>query len=56
MGIEGAARGGHKDLVEFFIEKGTNTWNQWNLGILYAKEGGYKDLVEFFSKNSENEK
>ncbi len=46
----GAAEGGHKDLVEFFIEKGAKDWNQ---GMLDAREGGHIDLVEFFRKKIE---
>ena len=40
-----AARGGHKDLVEFYIKKGATTWN---LGLQGAAEGGHKGLVDFF--------
>lgn len=40
-----AARGGHKDLVEFFISKGANNWD-W--GMLEADKGGHKDLIKFF--------
>ena len=36
---------GHKDLVEFFISKGADDWNE---GMQYAAIGGHKDLVEFF--------
>ncbi len=43
----GAAEGGHKDFVEFFIKKGANNWN-WGMGS--AALGGHKDLVEFFKK------
>jgi hypothetical protein len=30
MEMEGAAKGGHKELVDFFIEKGANNWN-WGM-------------------------
>jgi len=43
--MNGAAKEGHKDLVEFFIEKGAN---DWNAGMNGAARGGHKDLVEFF--------
>ena len=39
------AKGGHKELVEFFIEKGADEWNE---GMEYAARGGHKDLVDFF--------
>ena len=51
-GMKGAAKGGHKNLVDFFISKGANNWN-W--GMNYAAEGGHKDLVDFFiSKGANN--
>jgi len=40
-----AARGGHKDLVKFFISKGADNWNK---GMYEAARGGHKDLVNFF--------
>ena len=40
-----AARGGHADLVVFFISKGAS---DWNLGMRGAAEGGHGDLVDFF--------
>ena len=43
--MDGAALGGHKDLVEFFITKGANNWDR---GMTQAALGGHKDLVEFF--------
>ena len=47
-----AARGGDKDLVDFFISKGAN---DWNYGMFYAAQGGHKDLAEFFiSKGANN--
>jgi hypothetical protein len=42
-----AAEGGHKELVDFFIEKGANKWN-W--GIYYATEGGHKEMINFFQQ------
>ena len=49
--MKNAAKGGHKDLVDFFIEKGADGWN-W--GMEGAAKGGHKELVEFF-KNKLNE-
>jgi hypothetical protein len=40
-----AARGGHKDLVDFFIGKGAT---DWEVGMYGAAMGGHKDLVDFF--------
>jgi hypothetical protein len=37
--------GGHKELVDFFIEKGANDWDD---GMYGAAEGGHKELVDFF--------
>ena len=44
-GLIEVAKGGHKDLVKFFISKGANGW-VW--GMAGAAEGGHNDLVEFF--------
>ena len=44
-GMYFAARGGHRDLIEFFIAKGANNWDT---GMQYAKSTGHRDLVEFF--------
>jgi len=40
-----AAKGGHLDVVEFFIAKGANNWDY---AIGSAATGGHFDLVEFF--------
>jgi hypothetical protein len=48
----GAAEGGHKELVDFFIEKGADNWN---LGMEGSIEGGHRELVNFF-QNKLNEK
>jgi hypothetical protein len=40
-----AAKGGHRDLVDLFIQRGAN---DWNLGMYGAAEGGHRDLVDFF--------
>ena len=39
MGMCAATKGGHKDLVELFIEKGANNWN-W--GMISAAKCGSK--------------
>ena len=44
-GMRWAAFGGHRDLVDFFIEKGASDWEE---GMRSAARGGHKDLVEFF--------
>ena len=44
-GMREAARGGHRDLVEFFVSKGADNWDWAMAG---AAEGGHRDLVEFF--------
>jgi hypothetical protein len=43
--MRGAARGGHKELVDFFIKKGGKDWNN---GMYGAAEGGFQKLVDFF--------
>jgi hypothetical protein len=45
LGMMGAAQGGHKDLVDFFIELGANE----------SAYGGQKDLVEFFLEKAKAE-
>ena len=50
-GLYGASLGGHKDLVDFFIEKGANNWNGALRG---ASEGGHKYLVDFFENRIAN--
>lgn len=39
------AKSGHRDLVDFFISKGANWWNE---GLFGAAQGGHRDLVDFF--------
>ena len=51
-GMYGAAGGGNKELVEFFIHKGA--WD-WNWGMRGAAEGGYKELVDLFVKKGAND-
>jgi len=45
--MQGAAQGGHKDLIEWFISKGADDWN-W--GMERAAQGGHKELVELFKQ------
>ena len=42
LGLMAACRGGHRDLVDFMIEKGADDWNS---GLFYACLRGYRDLV-----------
>ena len=44
-GMCGAAEGGRKDLVEFFIKKGAKNWD-W--GMIGAAVGCHKKFVDFF--------
>ena len=44
-GMYWAAKRGHKDIIEYFIEKGADNWN---LGLGGAAEGGYIFLMEYF--------
>ena len=43
--MKGAARGGHIDLVKFFISKGARNWDY---GIHGAAKGGHVEIVKFF--------
>ena len=47
-----AARGGHHDLVDFFIYKGAD---YWNTGMQGAAQGGHHDLVDFFIYKGAND-
>jgi ankyrin repeat protein len=40
-----AAENGHKSIVDYFISKGANDWNQ---GMAFAIKGGQTELVNFF--------
>jgi len=44
-GLVGASRGGHRDLVDFFISKGADNWDE---GLEGAAHGGHRDLAYFF--------
>ena len=41
----GAARGGHRNIVDFFILKGAHLWDY---GMRGAALGGHRELVEYF--------
>lgn len=43
MGLYGACHGGHRDLAELMIERGSK---YWNLGLMGACQGGHRDLVD----------
>jgi len=40
-----SAEGGHRNLINFFIVKGSD---QWNWAMASAARGGHRDLVDFF--------
>jgi hypothetical protein len=42
-GLDGACRGGHEDLVELMIDKGTTNFDD---GLIAACEGGHKTLAK----------
>jgi len=46
-----AAESGHRDLVDFFIAKGADDWNE---GMRKAVIGGHRDLVDFFITKGAN--
>ena len=48
-----ASRGGHRDLVDFFISKGVNV-NNWNWALHAASQGGHRDLVDHLIANGAN--
>ena len=45
QGLSNTAKIGHKELVDYFINKGAN---HWNYGMFSAAQVGHKDLVDFF--------
>lgn len=49
-GLQGAAEGGHRDLVNFFIDQGVRNWQAGSYG---ARDGRHTDLMEFFRKKEE---
>ena len=50
--MEYAAKGGHRELVDFFISKGANDWN-W--AMAYATKGGHQELVDLFISKGAND-
>lgn len=61
-GIEGAARGNHKELIEFLILKSydlmyniKNSSNDCDYGLIGAAKGGHMELIQYFiSRGSDN--
>ena len=51
LGLIGAAKGGHNDLVAELIEKGGKNWN---MAMSAAALGGHKDLIDFFIEKGAN--
>ena len=50
-GMLNATYGDHKDLVEFFISKGANSWQ---LSIEAADEQEHYDLVDFLQEKMDS--
>jgi hypothetical protein len=46
-----AAGEGHKDLVQFFMDKGADNWDR---AMAEASRGGHRDLVLFFIQKEAN--
>jgi ankyrin repeat protein len=46
-----AAQNGHKNIVDYLIERGADNWNG---GMAGAIKGNHRDLVNFFIKNGAN--
>src|SRR3989304_3071504 len=51
-GLRYACQGGHRDLVDFMIEKGAKDWNQ---GLWSACIGGYCDIVKLMIEKGAND-
>lgn len=49
-GMKYAAKGGHKDIIDFFISQGANDWNGGMSGASY----GHNELVDFFISQGAN--
>lgn len=52
QGLRGAAKGGHKELVNFFLEKGMKFLSY---GVSGAAEGGNMDLINFLISKRAND-
>lgn len=50
MGLFNAAKGGHRNLIEFFIDNGADR----NWGLQGAARGGHRDLVDFVISKGAN--
>jgi hypothetical protein len=48
---EGAAQGGHLDLVKFFIQKGASDYNAGSIGVKFKN---HLHLVQFSQSKSSN--
>jgi hypothetical protein len=44
-GLNGASKGGHIDLVDYFIEREADDYLK---SYIYAENGGHKDLLDYF--------
>ena len=42
-GLQGACKGGHKEIIQLMIEEGIYSWNY---GLLGACEGGHKEIIQ----------
>ena len=54
-GFCGACEGGHLEIAEFMIEKGSGTKIDWNYGLLSACECGHMDLVKLLIEKGAND-
>ena len=48
FGLQGAALGGHLDLIEFFIANGADYKEAMDVGLLSAAQGGHISLIDYF--------
>ena len=44
-GLRAAAKGGNKELIKFFIDRGAN---RWNMGLQGAVAGNHRELIDYF--------
>lgn len=51
LALIGAAKGSHKALIDYLIEKGAKMW-EW--GMMGAVLGGHKDIIDFFIEKGAN--
>ena len=50
-GMRNSAKGGHKNLINYFVSEGADYWNG---GLVGAAEAGRKDLIDFFISKGAN--